>query len=376
MTVLVLIFASAALSGMILILLSNLLSLPSLKPKHTPCNAAKVSVLVPARNEAEVIGPSVRSLLSQSFSQLELLVLDDHSEDGTARSAMEASQGDDRMRIFRGMPIPSGWLAKNWACQQLAEQAGGEILVFTDADVHWHPEALDALLAEMERNRVDMLAVMSTQQTESWPERLCVPLMALAIYAYLPAVGVHRTSFSLLAAANGQCIAFKRAAYDSLGGHACVRDNILDDIGLARCVKKAGLCLRMAEAGGLVTCRMYRDWQTVREGYAKNILAGFGGTAGLVAGTVFHWVVFLVPWALLGLGIAGEPVPWHPYWALLLIGAGLLLRALSAWRTGQRVVDAMLLPFSVLLMTCIAGQSLWWHWRYGGPLWKGRRVVA
>ncbi len=376
MTVLLLTFASAALSGMILILLSNLLSFPSLKPKPPPCSATKVSVLVPARNEAEVIGRSVQSLLSQSYFQLELLVLDDDSDDGTDEAALEASQNDDRMRIIRGKPIPSGWIAKNWACQQLGEQAGGEILVFTDADVHWHPEALNAMLYEIECNGTDMLAVMATQRTKSWPERLCVPLMAFAVHAYLPAVGVHRTGFSLLAAANGQCIAFRRAAYDSLGGHACVRDNILDDIGLARCVKKAGLRLRMAEAEGLVTCRMYRDWRTVRDGYAKNILAGYGGTAGLIAGAVFHWVVFIVPWGLLGLGIAGQPVPWHPYWALLLICAGLSVRALSAWRTGQRVVDALLLPISVLLMTFIAGQSMWWHWRHGGPLWKGRRAVA
>ncbi len=375
MTVLLLILASAALSGMILILLTNLLSFPRLEPVYTSNSSARVSVLIPARNEAAVIGASLRSVLGQSYTQLELIVLDDDSDDGTVSAAIEASESDDRLRIIRGRPVPCGWLAKSWACQQLAEQAEGEILVFTDADVRWHPRALDSMLYEMVRTDADMLAIMSTQETESWPERLCVPLMALAIHAYLPAVGVHRTNHPLLSAANGQCIAFKRAAYDRLGGHACVRDSILDDIGLARCAKRAGLRLRMAEACGLITCRMYRDWQTVREGYAKNMLAGFGGVAGLVAGTVFHWVVFLGPWVLLGIGFAGEPVPWHPYWALLLIWAGLLVRATSAWRTGQRAGDSLLLPISVLLMTCIAVQSLWWHWRHGGPLWKGRRAA-
>ncbi len=376
MTALLLILASAALSGMILILFSNLLSFPRLEPVYTSNRSARVSVLVPARNEAAVIGESVRSVLRQSYSQLELLVLEDDSDDGTEGAAIEASESDDRLRTIRGRPIPGGWLAKSWACQQLAEQAGGEILIFIDADVRWQPRALDSMLYELVRTDADMLAIMSTQETETWPERLCVPLMALAIHAYLPAVGVHRTNHALLSAANGQCMAFKRAAYDSLGGHACVRDSILDDIGLARCAKRAGLRLRMAEACGLITCRMYRDWQTVREGYAKNMLAGFGGATGLVAGTVFHWVVFLGPWVLLGIGFAGEPVPWHPYWALLLILAGLFVRAMSAWWTGQRAGDALLMPISVLLMTCIAVQSLWWHWRHGGPLWKGRRAVV
>ena len=375
MTVLLLVIASVALSGMFLILLSNLVSFPNLGVGEVTERNVEVSVLIPARNEAAVIGASVRSLLGQTHSRMELLILNDSSDDETERVAVEASGNDDRLRVICGEPVPRGWLAKNWACQQLAEQACGEILIFTDADVMWHSGALDALLCEMEGAEAGLLAVMTTQKTESWPERLCVPLMALAIHAYLPALAVHRTSFALLAAANGQCLAFSRSAYDRLGGHASVRDRILDDIVLARRVKSAGLRLRMVEADGLITCRMYRDWKTVREGYAKNILAGFGGIAGLCAGTVFHWVVFIVPWVLLGLGLAGGQVPWHPYWALVLVFTGVFVRAISAWRTGQRVGDALMLPISVLLMTCIAGQSVWWRWRYGGPLWKGRRAV-
>ena len=375
MTALLLILASAALCGMVLILLTNLLTFPGLRDADASGIAASVSVLVPARNEVAVIGSAVRSLLQQSYPCLELLILDDSSEDGTERAALEASDNDNRLRIFKGRPIPGGWLAKNWACHQLAGEASGEIIVFADADVRWRPQALAALLREMGRSGADMLAIMPSQKTVSWAERLCVPLMAFAIHAYLPAVAVHRTPYPLLAAANGQCIAFRRTAYNRLGGHASVRDSILDDIGLARRAKRAGLTLRMAEADGFITCRMYTDWRTVREGYAKNILAGFGGAAGLIAATVFHWVVLLVPWGLLGLGFTGAAVPWHPYWALLLVCAGIFVRALTAWRTGQRVGDAPLLPISVLLMTVIAAQSLWWRWRFGGPLWKGRRAV-
>lgn len=375
MTALLLTIASVALIGMLLILLTNLHSFPNLKEGEVSGKSARVSVMIPARNEAAVIGESVRSLLRQSYIRMELLILDDGSEDGTEEVAVEASGDDERLRVISGSPVPRGWLAKNWACQQLAEQADGEILVFADADVFWHRRALDALLCEMGRTDAGMLAVMPTQKTVSWPERLCVPLMALAIHAYLPAAAVHRPTHPLLAAANGQCIAFRRAVYEGINGHASVKANVLDDIGLARRVKGADLHLRMVEADGLITCRMYRDWKTVREGYAKNIVAGFGGIAGLFAGTVFHWLVFLVPWGLLGLGFTGGRVPWHPYWALFLVGAGFCVRAVTAWRTGQRPGDALLLPVSVLLMTGIAVQAVWWHWRYGGPLWKGRRAV-
>ena len=375
MTSLLLFVISIALAGMTLILLSNWWAFPHLRDSTASVGGAKASLLIPARNEAATIGSTVEGLLRQSYANFELLILDDHSEDGTDRVAKEVAKGDTRLTILCGKAVPQGWLGKSWACQQLAVQASGEILIFADADVKWRPGALAALLSEFERSGADMLTVMPTQKTVSWAERLCVPLMALAIHAYLPVVAVHRSRYPLLAAANGQCLAFTRAAYDRLGGHTAVRNNIVEDVGLARRVKVMGMQLRMAEADGLICCRMYQDWRSVRDGYAKNILAGFGGGAGLIAGTVFHWLVFLGPWALLGLGFAGVPLPGHPLWALLLVATGILVRALSALRTGQRVGDALLLPVSVVLMTCIAIQSLWWQWRYGGPLWKGRRAV-
>ena len=223
----------------------------------------------------------------------------------------------------------------------------------------------------MDQGEADMLAVWPTQRTITWCERLCVPLMALTVHPYLPVLGVHHTPFSLLAAANGQCIAIRARANERLGGHSVVRGSVLEDISPARLAKRAGLRLRLTEADGLITCRIYQDWRSVRESYAKNTLAGFGNGAGLIAGTVFHWLVFLSPWVLFGLGLARTGVPGHPWWAFALIAIGVFLRGHTAWRSGQRVGDALLLPVSVLLMTCVAIQAMWWRMRYGGPKWKG-----
>ena len=373
---LLLLFVSVALAGMAIIVLANWLAFPSLQGAARADGSCAVSVLIPARNEAGVIAPTVQGLLRQTYPGYELLLLDDQSEDGTAAAARKRGGGDSRLRILQGRPVPPGWLGKNWACHQLAAQAKGEILVFTDADVQWRTGALASVICEMERSGADMLAVWPTQRTVTWSERCCVPLMALAVHAYLPVLGVHYAPFPLLAAANGQCIAFRRRVYDLVGGHAAARGNVLEDVSLARLAKRAGMRLRMAEADGLISCRMYRDWRSVREGYAKNILAGFGTVPGLIAGTVFHWLVFLSPWILLGLGLAGARVPGHPVWTLLLISAGVAVRGVTAWRSGQRVGDALLLPVSVLLMTCVAGQALWWQLRHGGPMWKGRRAAV
>jgi chlorobactene glucosyltransferase len=333
-----------------------------------------ISLLVPARNEAAVIGETVKALLGQSYAPIELLVLDDHSTDGTTEIAGAAAAGDRRLRVLAGEALPPGWLGKNWACHQLAQAAIGEILVFTDADVRWSTHALDALAAEIEETGADLFTVWPTQETITWGERLVVPLMALVVHAYLPVLFVHHIPHPIFAAANGQCIAFRRRAYEAVGGHASVRDNVLEDVSLARRAKRQGLRLRMAEGNHLVSCRMYRSWIETRNGYAKNILKGYGSAAGLLAATLFHWMIFLGPWLLLLLGGVGLDVPGWPLWPLALALWGIGLRGLTALHSQQRLVDALLMPISVLLMTRIAAQALWWQWRYGGPVWKGRVV--
>jgi chlorobactene glucosyltransferase len=278
--------------------------------------------------------------------------------------------------------LPAGWLGKNWACRQLSEAARGEILIFSDADVIWRPDALTAVVAAMQsgsrntqhvtRNTqhatrpADLLTVWPTQQTETWPERLVVPAMALAILAYLPVAPVHHTSWPIFAAANGQCMAFRREAYRAIGGHAAVRGEIVEDVALARRIKAAGRRLRMVDGNRFIGCRMYDGWEATRDGFAKNILAGHGDSVPfLLLSTLFHWLVFVFPWVWLAL--TGS------LWALSLALGGIALRGATAVFTRQRVRDALLMPLTVLLMTGIAAQSIWQHYR-GGPKWKGRVV--
>jgi chlorobactene glucosyltransferase len=388
----------------------NTLTFPRLKPVNFQqnFNLPHVSVLIPARNEATVIGPTVKSWLNQTYPNFELIILDDHSTDGTARIAQAEAQQDSRVQVITGQTLPAGWLGKNWACHQLAQAATGEWLIFADADVRWSPEALAALVVEMERTQADLLTIWPTQHTHTWGERLVVPLMALVILAYLPLPLVHHTPWPAFAAANGQCLAFRRRAYQTIGGHAALRDNVLEDVNFARRIKAQGLRLRMADGAGLVSCRMYPDWPAVRDGFAKNILAGYGHSVFfLVLAAVFHWLVFLLPWLLLftisplcapsadlRFTIDTSPFAIHTARALCaplaslwdyspftihnllfsLLGLGICLRMLTAAVTHQRLGDALLMPISVLLMTRIAVQSIWWQWRYGGPRWKGRVV--
>ncbi|MBC7869290.1 MAG: glycosyltransferase [Chitinophagaceae bacterium] len=374
---LVIIFTSAALVVIAGITLSNVFFFPRLKSANWK-NADRpplVSVMIPARNEALVISQTIRHLLAQDYQNFEILLLDDHSLDRTGEIAHDTGKNDSRLTVMQGKPLPSGWIGKNWACQQLAGAACGDILLFTDADVLWQESALTALVAEIQRTDADLYTIWPTQTTQSWAERLVVPLMAVVVIGYLPVIGTHFTPLSVFAAANGQCMAWRRDAYDIVGGHVAVYDNVLEDVTLARIVKKRGLKLRMADGNRLIGCRMYRDWSSVRDGYAKNILAGYGGHISLLLlATLFHWIIFLGPWIWLIFGWAIPSSIGWPLSPILLILLGLLIRALSATFTRQRVLDAVFMPISVLLMTVIASQSMYWHLRFGGPKWKGRII--
>lgn len=363
------------LSILFLIALTNAWAMPRLTPPSGQLTLPSVSVLIPARNEAHAIGATVRSLFAQPLVGLEVLVLDDGSEDGTAAAALAASAGDPRCRVLRGQPLPADWLGKNWACHQLSQAAQQEVLLFSDADVLWQPGALAAVLRMLEQSSGDLLTVWPTQLTVTWGERLVVPLMALAVLGYLPIPLMHQAPWPLAAAAVGQCLAFRRAAYGACGGHQAVRNQVLEDVLLARRVKAAGLRLRMADGAGLLCCRMYHSWAEVRMGYGKNILAGHGHSLTLLLlSTLWHWTLFVLPWLWLAAGWAWPALPRWPAWPLLVIALGVGVRGLTAWLTRQRLLDALLLPLAVLLMTVIAGQTIWWRLSKRGPAWKGRII--
>jgi chlorobactene glucosyltransferase len=361
---LLLAFVALALFIIGLTTLSNVMLFPRLgRPvRPLPPNLPRISFLIPARDEAATIHDTITALLRQDYPDFEVVLLDDGSTDDTFSLASTAGRGDRRLKILTGRPLPAGWLGKNWACQQLGAAATGEILIFTDADVCWEPGAGAVLVGEMAHHKADLLSIWPTQVTVTWAERLIVPQIALAIIGYLPVLSVHTFPWAIFAAANGQCMAFNRSTYGVISGHTAVATEVVEDVMLARRVKSLGYRLRMADGAGLIRCRMYDGWSEVRDGFAKNILAGHGGSVlFLLASTMFHWIVFVLPWFL-----------WIWDWRFAVLAViGILIRGATASFTRQRVGDAVLMPVSVALMTIIAARSMVWHFR-GGPHWKGR----
>ena len=358
-------FVTFALLIIAFTMLLNVFTFPRLRQDEIPQTTPSVSILIPARNEASVITQTVQRHLAQDYPSYEVIVMDDKSDDGTGVIARETGLDNPKLTVIEGTAIPDGWAGKSWACHNLAQQASGDILIFTDADVLWEKTALSNLIAQMQRTDVDMLTVWSTQITKTWAERLLVPQIALVILGYLPTIMVHHSPFAAFAAANGQCMAWRREAYEAIGGHTVVANNVLDDVTLAKAAKEDSYRIRMVDGNALICARMYSDWAGVRDGLAKNVLAGYGNSViGLVAGGVLHWLLFLFPFVMLFMD-------GYRLWGFLLITLALGLRALSAAFTKQRVFDALLQPLSVILMTRIAWRSIYWHYT-GGPRWKGR----
>lgn len=343
-----------------------------------------VSVCIPARNEEDTIGRCVRSTLEQTYPQLEVLVLDDGSEDRTAH-ILDGLRREfpERLTTLRGKPLPEGWHGKNWACQQLAEASSGEILLFLDADTRLAPGALTRTVRTMARGTLDMITVWPQQEMDHFWARRVIPIIYHALLTHLPVRYVRRDprwlpralrpAFrSFFAAACGQFLAFRREAYEGIGGHASVRDEIVEDVALSRRIKREGYRLDMFNGVDAVACRMYAGPRDMWEGFRKNFLAGFGGNVVLFAAVaLWNAAAWILPWAGLAWGLLGGDLP-----VALVSGAALamafLQRLVLARLYGWSRINAATHTLGVLWFEALALRVL--ADRLGGrpPRWKGR----
>jgi glycosyl transferase family 2 len=340
-----------------------------------PVRAVKIAVLLPLRNEADRVTPCLTALLGQrGVPGLTIHVLDDGSTDGTAALVSRLTSGAARVRLHHGEPLPAGWLGKPHACHQLATAAiardNPDILAFVDADVVLEPDAIAAAAALLRHTGVTLL---SPYPRITGAGRLVQPLLQWSWLTFLPLRAMERSPRPSLAAAGGQWLLTERAGYERAGGHTAVRADILEDIGLARAVKRTGGRIALADGSRLATCRMYPDWPTLTSGYTKSLWASFG--SGPAAGAVVVTLLLLYavpPLAALVLLAAGVlRAALICFTAYLL---GVLGRVVTAAATGGRAwPDALLHPASVLVFAWLVARSFQLR-RRGALLWRGRPV--
>lgn len=244
-------------------------------PARAPADAVRVSVIVPARDEARNIARCVRSVLGTTYPDVELLVVDDHSADGTAELARAAAAGDGRLRVLDNPPLPPGWMGKQWACATGAAAATGRVLCFADADTEHAPDLLPRAVAALRARDAALLSVAGRQELGSFWEKVVQPQVFAVIAArYGGGDRVSRARRPVDKIANGQCLLMTRAAYDRVGGHAAVRDVVVEDLKLAQRTAEAGLPVHLVTGERQLATRMYTSLAELVRGWRKNVYAG------------------------------------------------------------------------------------------------------
>jgi len=251
------------------------LRLSSRKPKKT--DGGLVSVLIPARDEEENIGRCLDSLIGQTYSNYEIIVLDDQSMDRTWEIVTTYERKYPQIvRVHRGKELPeSGWTGKAHAMQQLSELAAGEYFLFTDADtIHQHDSVAWAV-TNIESHRVDFVSGYLHHELHTFGEKLIVPAMYLMTAFLIPLWLIPSTKRPGLSFAIGQLIMFRRTAFEAIGGYSRVSERISDDIFIVRELKKAGYRAIFLDISNYVRCRMYSGYGESIQGISKNIFDFF-----------------------------------------------------------------------------------------------------
>ena len=351
-------------------------------PAEAVPNAPRVSVVVPARDEARNIGRCVCSVLATTYPDLELLVVDDHSADGTAELARAAAAGDPRLRVLATPPLPEGWMGKQWACHTGAAAATGAILCFADADTAHTPDLLPRTVNAVRARGAALLSVAGHQELGSFWERVVQPqVFAVIAGRYGGGDRVSRARRPVDKIANGQCLLMTREAYAAVGGHAAVRGVVVEDLALAQRTAAFGLPVHLVLGERQLSTRMYTSLAELVRGWRKNVFAGGREAMPLGAAGQLLFPLLLVLPALVQLGpvavlLAGLFAPL-PERALLggaiATGATLLFWAAGYRRAGLSPLWALLFPVGAAAYLAIALQAIA---RGRRVEWRGREYVS
>ena len=361
----------------------------NIPPSSSGTGAAQplISIIVPTRNEARNIQRCIEGLQSQTYSNLEIIVVDDGSTDATPEilEQLQAAVQDTPQRgasptitILTGSELPTGWAGKPHALHQGYQASRGEWLCFIDADTFANPELISSTYQAAMNLQADMLSILTYQELGGFWEKVILPLVFTALSVGFPAQRVndpHKPD----AIANGQFILIRRSVYEAVGGHEAVRDQIAEDKAMAGLVKGAGFHLILGDGRDLARTRMYTSLTEIWEGWVKNIYLGMqdrlwllllGAIIGFAAALALPlWTIFSFTWAVLGGGWIADLVVVESLalWSYLLYKRSLVNRAMgiSFWY-------ALTLPLGALIFTAMMLTSAYRVYSGKGVSWRGR----
>ena len=346
--------------------------------REAPANPPLVSVIIPARDEERNIARCLSSVLSTSYPSVEVIVVNDQSSDRTGEIARELAAADERVIVIDNPELERGWFGKQWACENGALAARGDILLFTDADTDHASDLITRSVNAMQRSGADLFTVAGKQEIISFWEKLVQPqVFAIMAIRYGGTESMTRSKRVNDKIANGQCFFVRREPYEQLGRHALVKSHVADDMMMAQRFFRAGKSVVGAFGMEQISTRMYTSLRELFEGWGKNVFAAGRDTVplGWLGRMTFPLTLPFAPFVgfapalvlLLSLfGLVGD--------ALVLWAALAQLCLLVWWIYVYSLVDesplwALLSPLGAFMTFCIFVRAVL---RGSRVAWKGR----
>ncbi|MGB0391079.1 MAG: glycosyltransferase [Salibacteraceae bacterium] len=343
----------------------NLFSFHFLPKKINSSFNKKVSILIPVRNEEDNIINLLTQLKSFSYSNFEVIIYNDNSDDSTREVVETFILKEDRFTLINGQALPIGWLGKNHACHHLSLKAKGDFLLFLDADVKVKDGLLERALQHITKHHLDLLSIFPKQQFGSIGEKISVPLMNWILLTLLPLILIRKHKLPAFSAANGQFMMFNSEVYNRVLPHKLFKKNAVEDIAIIREFKNQKLKCDTLLGSEYIQCRMYSGIGESINGFSKNIVQFFGNN--LLLTIAFGIITSLAPIVVFyEIGLI---------WGLIYLAGIMFIRFLVSLASKQSVVqNVLLLPlqqmvFMAIIVRRIVGKTK------NNIEWKGRKIA-
>ncbi len=351
-------------------------------PRFAQPDPPLVSAIIPAKDEESTLADCLASVCAQSYPNLEILIVDDRSTDGTAEIARRVAASDPRVRLISIHDLPAGWTGKNHALQVATAEARGDWFWFLDADTRHEPDSLSIVMEYARSQGAVLASLVPEMRCETFWEKVVQPLAGIVLMRSFPPFQVNRDT-SRLAFANGQYIVIKRSAYEAAGGHEAVRDRFVEDIYMAKRVKALGLPIRVAIGTEISSTRMYTSLPQLVRGWSRILYDALGRSPWPIVGKTLEPLIFsqtgdlalIAAPIMLAMGVTGP----FPIWLLIL---GLIHQVLkvsvlyrmyrmscpsTAWYAGWYSLAGLISDWIFLkaIGMCLTGRVTWRGTVYG-----------
>ena len=357
---------------------------PLLPTRHSPLTASDmplVSVLVPARNEEHrVLANCLRSILAQDYGRFEVIALNDRSTDATGQILESLAETDQRLRVIDGQELPRGWLGKPYAMQQALNQARGEWVLATDADMIFQQATLRTAMDRMVEEKADAMTLIPHFEAGSFWERVMIPTWAwvFLMFAVFYRVSNPKTQGAV---GIGGFFLIRRALLDRVGGYEALKDEVMEDVRLAEMIKRSGARLLTAYAPNLLSTRMYRNFAEMWECSTKNWFSGvkFSLPFALLCVLSMYLIAVVPPLIALACGIAIAVGVNADGWVLFIPAAlswllQVLVLMVVSIRSRVSPVYALTAPLGLSVLYAMLFDSTIRITTGKGVTWKGRRI--